>query len=226
LLREEEKMHVRRQALIPVVVSAFVLIWSGAWGDFYVIPAAKRAERTVLVSPKSTPAESGNALLNALHAITDASKDNPYLLILEPGIYDVGTNSVDMKSFVDIQGSGRYTTVILGAVEGVSKGVVNGANLADLRWLTVENKHAGDDAVAIYNGAGSPRITHVRARAGGEGATRNYGIYNSDSSAVLAHVEVVAQDKNATTNYGIYNLRSNVRMNDVTAEASGSSADN
>jgi hypothetical protein len=159
-------------------------------------------------------------LLDALDAITDASSDNPYLLIVEPGVYDVGTNSVEMKRFVDIQGSGTYTTVILGAIEGASNGVVNGTPGTELRWLTVENSHAGTYAVAIYNGAGSSRrITHVNARA--KGSTYNYGIYNKDSSAVLTHVEVFVQDRTAADNYGIYSSSSDVTMNDVKVEAGG-----
>jgi hypothetical protein len=154
-----------------------------------------------------------------LNAITDASWDNPYLVIIEPGRYDVGTNSLQMKPYVDIQGSGTNTTVILGAVDGIPTGLVIGASGAELRWLTVENSHTGNSAVAIYSEGASPRITHVRARA--KGATYNYGIRNFDSGAVLTHVEVIVRSKGATHNRGIDSLISDdVTMNDVKVEVS------
>jgi hypothetical protein len=51
---------------------------------------AKAYERTVIVSPVGTGTENGQALLDALARITDASASKPYLLYIEPGIYDLG----------------------------------------------------------------------------------------------------------------------------------------
>ncbi len=61
-----------------------------------------------MVGPvEGDPAASGTALLNALSGITGASEANPYLLKVEPGVYDLGTGTLRMKSFVDIEGSGE-----------------------------------------------------------------------------------------------------------------------
>jgi hypothetical protein len=97
-LQEEEvmrKAHGKRMFSVFVLVFAVALSGSAALADFYVIPAGKRAKRTVLVSPQSTPAASGTALLNALKGITDASVANLYLIIIEPGIYDIGRQTDD-----------------------------------------------------------------------------------------------------------------------------------
>jgi len=66
-----------------------VFSWSVAWADFYVVASGKRAKKTILVSPKNTETESGTALRNAIAGITDAGESNPYLIIIEPGIYNI-----------------------------------------------------------------------------------------------------------------------------------------
>jgi hypothetical protein len=68
--------------------------------------------RTVLVRPKATPAASGNALKAAVAGITSAAADKQYLVKVEPGLYDLGTSKLQMKAFVDIEGSGMGTTTI------------------------------------------------------------------------------------------------------------------
>jgi hypothetical protein len=52
--------------------------------------------------------------LNAdeLSGITDASPDNPYLLKIEPGVYDLGSSPLVMKQWVDVEGSGEGVTTI------------------------------------------------------------------------------------------------------------------
>src|SRR4051812_21992416 len=45
-------------------------------------------ERTVIVSPVGTNAQNGQALLNALASIKDASASKPYLLYIEPETYN------------------------------------------------------------------------------------------------------------------------------------------
>ena len=122
----------------------------------------------VIVSPKpgDTPQTNGTALLNNLAGIT-ADANNPYLIKLGPGIYDIGTNSLQMKEYVDVEGSGENTTIITGHIGIDSSGVVQGANNAEIRFLTVQNTGGGTYAVAIYNDSASPKITNVTASASG-----------------------------------------------------------
>ena len=61
--------------------------------------------RTVVVT-KGDSAASGNALKVAVAGITSAAADRRYLLKVEPGLYDLGISKLQMKAFVDIEGSG------------------------------------------------------------------------------------------------------------------------
>ena len=69
--------------------------------------------RTVLVSPvPGDPIASGTALKNALAGISSPSSTNRWLLKIEPGIYQITGNSLLMRPWVDIEGSGIEQTII------------------------------------------------------------------------------------------------------------------
>lgn len=135
-----------------------------------------------------TDAQNGQALLDALSSITDASAAKRFLLYVEPGTYDLGTGSLQMKQHVDIQGGGELGTLVTSGVTGVTSdgncaaGKVNGANNAELRFLTVRNTAAGSCGVAILNVAAAPTLTHVTAEATGAGRSTNVGVNNLASS--------------------------------------------
>ena len=106
---------MKKTVSIVILVFGIVLAWTSAFADFYVIPVAgQRAKRAILVSPKLTAAESGTALLSTLKGITDSSSTNPCLIKIEPGIYDIGSKSLQMKPYLDIEGSGELVTTITG----------------------------------------------------------------------------------------------------------------
>lgn len=198
----------------------FVFLWSQAVrADFFVI-AGKKAKKTVLVSPKGTAAESGTTLLSALDRITDNSESNSYLVIIEPGVFDLGTDVLQMKPYVDIQGAGQEVTKITGTVSGLYSGVVMGADHAELRSLTVENTGGDSYAIAICNDHVSPRITNVTA-VGSGGTSINRGIYNYYSPSVMTNV--TASASGGSSSYGIYNHWSSIVMTNVSAEAAGAS---
>lgn len=237
---------MNRHSPIMVLVLAFlwnfVLFFSHTLADdIFVVAAGKRAKRTVLVSPKGTPAQSGTALLNALTGITDATADNPYLLLIEPGVYDLEDSTLQMKPHVDIQGSGEGVTTLSG---NHLSGVVQGSSNAEIRFLTVKNEGEGTQSFAIYNSGESPRITHVTAMASGgtnfnaavnnwnssptmlhvtaeaSGGSNAFAVWNqSDSTPTMTHVSAMAFG--ASNNRGVRNADSSPIMIDVNATAQG-----
>lgn len=95
-------------------------------------------ERTVVVSPVGTPLQNGAALLQALASITDNSNTNPYLLKIEPGFYFLGSTPLQMKTHVDIEGSGRLITSLQGdGGNAPGSATVLGAPNAEIRNLSV-----------------------------------------------------------------------------------------
>ncbi len=179
---------------------------------------------TVIVSPVGTATQNGTALLNALAGLTGVSATQPYLLNLEPGVYDLGALPLIMIPYVDIEGSGESVTKITGSGNASSSaGTVVGADNAELRFLTVANTGGAAYAVAIFNNTASPRLTHITANASG-GTTGNYGVFNVSSAPTMTHV--TASASGGSTSNGTYNDSSSPIMTHVTANASGGTANN
>ncbi len=184
---------------------------------------ARAYKRTIVVGPvPGDPAASGTALTNALSGITGASEGNPYLLKLEPGVYDLGTGTLRMKSFVDVEGSGEQVTKIRSSgPAGADHNTLTGASNAGLRFLTVENTGGGDYATAIRNDFASPTITHVTARASG-GVRGSRGIINASSSPKISETTVVATGASGSKlGIGVYNSTLTIENTDITVTGAG-----
>jgi hypothetical protein len=72
--------------------------------------------RTVVVSPKDTASASGQALLDAIAGLSSASPSNPWLVFLEPGLYDLGSRQLTMQPGVVLAGSGEGFTTISSSI--------------------------------------------------------------------------------------------------------------
>ncbi|OGU06291.1 MAG: hypothetical protein A2X82_04300 [Geobacteraceae bacterium GWC2_55_20] len=177
------------------------------------------------------------------------SAANPCLLKIMPGVYNIGSTTLVMQQYVDLEGSGENVTTITGAVNSGSypmSGVVNGHS-AEIRMLTIKNIGPGTNVAALVNyyAYNAPKQSNVTCLA--SGGTNNYGIYNYASDPTLINVtatasggtatfgiasyyssptmhNVIATAKDGTTNYGVQNgAESTPIMDHVTATASGGS---
>lgn len=159
-----------------------------------------------------------DTITGALNSITDASDTNRYLIKVMPGVY---TETVMLKSYVDIEGAGELATRITytGTADDTA-GTVVGADDAELRFLTIENTGENDMAIAILNQTAAPRLTHVTAIASG-GTSFNYGILNFSSAPTMTNVTATGAGEGATWNYGVYNEDASPIMTNVTARGSG-----
>lgn len=166
-------------------------------------PAQGVYRRTVIVHPvPGSPTDAGAALLAALAGITDNADNNGWLVKLEPGLYDLGTQSLVMKPWVDLEGSGQRITAILSAAgrAAIADGAVHLAPNSELRDLTVENLGGDAYSVAVYSAVGGT-LTRVSAQAGGS-TTRSVGVYFENDIA-LRDSEVYAGTGFSGDAYGI-----------------------
>jgi hypothetical protein len=120
-----------------------------------------------------------------------ASAADPWLVKIEPGIYDVQASTVVMSPWVDIEGSGEKVTKITAFAPGAA--TVQGAADAELREITVE---------------------HTAAPSGG------YGLRN-DGDRFSAHRVTALAFDSGTFNTAILNLGDDVEMSFITARAEG-----
>jgi hypothetical protein len=192
-----------------------------------VLPVGRNAPsgftHTIIVSPNADSVEAGRVLRQAVDAIVDASASNPYLVKVEPGVYDLQANSLFMRPHVDVEGSGEGVTTITSSL-GTGSGTVVGANNSELRYVTVKNTgEPNQQVVAIFTETTSPRLSHVTAIAGG--GSENYGIHTSNGNPVLTHVTSTATGGGQS--FGLANYNSVMTVLDSTfsaADAAGFNA--
>ncbi|MGE5894980.1 MAG: hypothetical protein ACM34I_13075 [bacterium] len=162
----------------------------------------------------------------ALNSISDASETNPYLVKVLPGIYTISGAPVQMKPYVDLEGSGVNVTKIVGILNVTGTGIVAGAGYSEIRSLTVEYRNTGQyEAVAIWVKQGfQSRITNVTAIASGTSTQQNIAIYNEGYGALIQNTKAIASGS-GVHNIGIQSLTS-ITLIDVDASATGGSGYN
>jgi len=142
-------------------------------------------------------AASGGDYTNPVTAMNNVSSwcgtpsaTNPCLLKIMPDVYNIGSGSIQMRRYVDIDGSGENTTKIIGNIQGYSTGVVRGASNAEIRYLTIENHGTSGFIRGIYNSGASPTISNITINVSGatinpQGYAENRGIANENNSMPL-----------------------------------------
>jgi hypothetical protein len=135
-------------------------------------------------------------------AISDNSASKRYLMKVEPGYYNLGSSTLVMKPYVDLEGSGETQTIITRLGTNSTSEATITTNNSELRHLRVE---MSDDGTSVYTKAvrclsTAPRLIHVTVEASGA-ISSNTGIYLSLASPTLEHCSVVVLGGN--TAYGI-----------------------
>ena len=182
----------------------------------------------------------------AVNSITDASENNPYLVVIGPGVYTL-THTLVMKPWVDITGSGENVTRLVGAISGdnedESSSIVQGASKVVISDLTINNTGGGMFSLGIYNEHISKmKISRIIAQTSGglnncsidnhysgiiiddvtalaSGGQQNTAIINDRSSINLKHVTASARGDSSSYNNGILNSHCNPDMTDITSTA-------
>lgn len=152
---------------------------------------AQTFERTVFVSPvPGDPLASGQALVAALGSIPNASEDDPWLLKIEPGVFDLGESSLRLREWIDVEGSGL--TVIEAEGRADLKGAtVIGANHVEVRQLRIVARAFKEQAVAIGVLLKGVNTRFHRVSVVAEGGTQGAdGFYIVGGAPRLSEVEV------------------------------------
>ncbi len=134
---------------------------------------------TTIVSPGTDAGASGSALLGAATAAcAAATSSTPYLLRIEPGIYDVAS-WLTLCPNVDVEGSGEDVTNITSAAP-MTVYEASSSPVGEVRFLTITNTPANGFGAWLL-GSGSWSFRHVTISAG------LYGIY-ANGPGIVDHV--------------------------------------
>jgi hypothetical protein len=175
--------------------------------------------RTLVVGSGGSPTTNGSNLLSAIASITTASASNPWLVKVEPGIFDLGASTLTMKSYVDVEGSGRNSTVITSTASWTV--LANTGTSAELRDLTVKNTSSGM-ASGIYMVSSDFRLSRVNVDVdtGDQGVAME--VVNSSPSLTDISVKIKTGRWGAT---GLAMWSSNSRVEQLTVKISSSNSD-
>jgi len=181
--------------------------------------------RTYVVGPVGTATENGTALLNAVAAITPpTSQEEAVLVMIEPGVYDLGTNYLSFTSWMTIEGGGVNATFISSAFCGeggtiYADGTTSGIGL---RRLSAENTCSsyGEFASALFSMGDGAVIERVRLSAIGSD-TYNFGARVGGQDVRVYQADVKAEGGGG--NYGVQSTAESAIFSHLTAEAIGGS---
>lgn len=182
---------------LSVICFLSVLISVVSANDLILTANSANIGNIKIVSPKagSSAIANGTALLNTLAGIVDASSSNKYLIKIGPGTFDLGTSSLQMKAYVDIEGSGKELTVITSNAN--SYGTVIGVLRGSLRNLGINSDGKGTSvsSYGIMNTGGLLFVEDVAIDAR-NGTSWNIGIYNYNSNLELKNSLIIAPNPN------------------------------
>ncbi|KFA90746.1 hypothetical protein [Archangium violaceum] len=147
----------------------------GAKGDTGPMGPPGNFARIRVVPPGDSPLIGGENLRNALQSITKVSAEEPWLLFLEPGVYDLGTQGIQLRPYIHVQGAGQQLTTVRSRAAGPT---VVTTDHTELRSLTVEHLGGSGEAVALSNPSSLFRARDVVAVAR-EGSSRTVGLLST-----------------------------------------------
>lgn len=187
---------------IPLALTIFLVLSTQvlAQNKVVVIPIAgddlKPLENIVSVA---TSGGDFTSPVTAVNSITDASASNPYLIVIAPGIYDIGSDQLVMKEYVSIAGSGQSISVIRGQRDKGSGGsatlgaLLVGASNTELRDLTIENLNGANSTTygIVNSGTTNQTIFNVRVNVVSNKALQGWGVLNSaGASPLISHSKI------------------------------------
>jgi hypothetical protein len=174
-----------------------------------------RWKRTLIVGPGATETESGANLAAAIDAVT-AGAEQPWLIKIEPGVYDLGEGYLQTKPYVHLAGSGEAATVITARRQGGA--TLRGSDHVDIRELTVVNAFDGDEGCTGVETVGSPfRLRNVTVDVTAY-CTDAVGVDSRGSEVDLNGVTV--RVAGAANSKGIYHDKAPARMNNISVAVS------
>ena len=145
----------------------------------------------------------------ALSAISGATDSNRYLIKVKPGIYN---ESVIMKNYVDLEGSGSSNTAITSNITSTAGNAdcrptvatLKGANSSTIKNIRITNTSSTAGAAVLIDNVVT-NLENVVVEAIGVGSNENDGVCINGSAASgisLDNVEVKAEGGSAAS-YGI-----------------------
>lgn len=148
----------------------------------------------------------------AINSITGASETNPYLVKIMPGTYNISTESITTKPYVNIEGSGANLTKIVAVASGTTMTIVPKSNLSR---VGLEVTYNSPRAIRLEGGL---KEVFVKAHVGVSGCI-GITVPGTAEAASIEDVEVFVDGSMFSPSYGVLNYSKNLTMKNVKVTA-------
>lgn len=183
---------------------------------------------TIVVTATDFNGDNGTRLLSAMTTISNAvpTAQHPYTLKLEPGTYDIGSNSLNLVKFMTLEGSGENKTNIMSTNASntpPTSGIINLASDTLIKDLSVIGFSDGTSnyVTCIYANytAGSSNelsttvLDHVTVLPILGGTIATYGLYTGSTTSLKILDSSILTELNGTVNSNVYGIDSHGDLN-------------
>ncbi len=204
--------------IIMLVFAGFLAPgWSGAADKVVVIPLmshqSKPLKNVVTVAKKNGDFTDPVAAVNS---ITDAAVDNPYLIVIGPGVYTL-TEALQIPGYVSMTGSGLYSTTLQGTLSD-DQSLFTGSLVrlagghSSLSDLFVTNRGGGKRSTAVFVGYNS-ELHQLSVQV--SGSEENVGVYSNGGK--VEHVSILATGGERATGILSYSSQPPIKHISITA---------
>ncbi len=178
---------------------------------------------TYIVGPVGTTTDNGTALLAAVASLPTATETAQILVQVEPGAYDLGTNSLALPDWVSLEGAGRIQTKVTSATCGGSATVQVDSH-SELRSLTVVNTCSNPaEASLAVNTDYLSAVFDITAISEGNGSD-NRALINVGNEVVIERASLEVLNGTGGTRIALESTSPDLALLDVDAVVSGGSA--
>lgn len=200
-----KKQQRKFRLLFTLVLAYFMLASASAQNKVVVIPMAGDDLKPLknIVSVAKANGDFNNPIA-ALSSITNASANNPYLVVIAPGVYDLGNEMLTLKPFVSIQGSGAQITTLKSAPNEVGEATVKlvaNSSVADLGIESIAN--LATDTFGILAGGENIVIERCRIKASNfNDRGIGFALLDDSNSVLLDSVEFILEGTTSANGIG------------------------
>ena len=147
-----------------------------------------------------------NNPIAAVNSITNASVSNPYLVVIAPGIYDLGNATLTLKPYISIQGSGVDITTIRSAGTTAEHATVKVVAHSSISDSTILNNSTGSvHTIGVIAGGEDARLSSCKIIASNPSfQTTGFAMdAGNNQSIALERIEINVPSGN---NFGVSSL--------------------
>lgn len=150
---------------INLVILLLVSFGASAHNNVVVVPLggdeADLLKRTVFVTGEGNSAHNGSDLVSALNFVSSQSpsENDPWVIELESGEFDIGSNQLLLSNGMNIRGSGKYASKIISSSGAIAAVRVESSS-SSISELTIE-KRSGNGFVISANANSNFNISNA-----------------------------------------------------------------